>query len=419
MNRKYRRKPFHRIGAGLLAVCMALLTPMPALARTTAEVEAEQAQLEQEHQELEAELERLREDEGQKQEYQETLQKQIDVLVNQINTARSDIEALNANIQELDLKIEASAEEASETIEKFKQRVTALYRAGSVSTLEILLKSNSFSDFSMRAEMLGNMSRHDQELLDQIQAYMDKTRDEREEREAQKAMVAELKKGLETKQKELNSLYEENAAAIAELQEAQGATQGAIAENESRAEDLTAELQALVEEQKRKEEEERKRREEAAANQPNGAIGAGGQGDVTYAPGGTGGVDGFHPCWPLPGVTYISDEYMADGGYRVHLGMDIAGPAMTPIVAAESGTVIRAWTEDSWGMGWGYHVYIYHNETYSTLYAHMNQVAVSTGQYVSQGQIIGYEGSTGDSTGPHLHFEVWQNGTRVNPRNFL
>lgn len=420
MNRMYRRKPSHRIAAGLMAVCMTLLTPLPALARTTQEVEAEQAELEQEHQELEAELERLREDESQKQEYQETLEKQINVLVNQINTARNDIEELNANIQVLDMKIEASAEEAADTIEKFKQRVAALYRAGSVSTLEILLKSNSFSDFSMRSEMLSNMSRHDQELLDKIQAYMDATRDERQEREAQKAMVADLKKGLESKQKELDALYEENAAAIAELQEAQGATQGAIAENESRAEDLTAELQALIEEQKRKEEEERKRREEAAAaNQPNSTIGATGQGEVTYAPGGTGGVDGFHPCWPLPGVTYISDEYMGSGGYRIHRGMDIAGPAMTEIVAAESGTVIRAWTQDTWGMGWGYHVYIYHNETYCTLYAHMNQVAVSEGQYVTQGQVIGYEGSTGDSTGPHLHFEVWENGDRVNPRNFL
>lgn len=417
MNRTHRHTLRRRAAAGLLALTMALLSPGSVMARTTQEVEAEQAQLEQEHQELQAKLESLREDENQKQEYQETLQKQIDVLVNQINTARSDIEALNASIQELDMKLEASAEEASDTIEKFKERVEAIYRAGSVSTLEILFQSDSFSDFSLRTEMLGNMSRRDKELLDKIQAYIDDTKEEREEREKQKAMVAELKKGLETKQKEVDALYAENAQAIAELQEAQGATQGAIAENESRAEDLTAELQALIEEQKRKEEEERKRREEeAAANRPNTSLGAGGQGDVTYAPGGTGGVEGFRPCWPMPGVTYISDEY---GGDRGHRGMDIAGPAMTEIVAAESGTVIRAWTQDSWGMGWGYHVYIYHNSTYSTLYAHMNQLAVSTGEYVTQGQVIGYEGSTGDSTGPHLHFEVWENGDRVNPRNYL
>ena len=356
MNRTHRHTLRRRTAAGLLALTMALLSPGSVMARTTQEVEAEQAQLEQEHQELQAKLESLREDENQKQEYQETLQKQIDVLVNQINTARSDIEALNASIQELDMKLNASAEEASETIEKFKERVEAIYRAGSVSTLEILFQSDSFSDFSLRTEMLGNMSRRDKELLDKIQAYIDDTKEEREEREKQKAMVAELKKGLETKQKEVDALYAENAQAIAELQEAQGATQGAIAENESRAEDLTAELQAR------------------------------------------------------------NEEY---GGDRGHRGMDIAGPAMTEIVAAESGTVIRAWTQDSWGMGWGYHVYIYHNSTYSTLYAHMNQLAVSTGEYVTQGQVIGYEGSTGDSTGPHLHFEVWENGDRVNPRNYL
>lgn len=417
MNRTYRRSLRRRAAAGLLALTMALLSPGSVMARTTQEVEAEQAQLEQEHQELQAELERLREDESQKQEYQETLQAQIDVLVTQINAARNDIEVLNGSIQVLDMKLNASAEEASDTIEKFKERVEAIYRAGSVSTLEILLKSDSFSDFSLRTEMLANMSRRDKELLDKIEAYIEETREEREEREKQKAMVAELKKSLEVKQKEVDELYAENAQAIAELQEAQGATQGAIAENESRAEDLTAELQALVEEQKRKEEEERKRQEEAAAaNRPNSSLGAGGQGDVTYAPGGTGGVEGFHPCWPMPGVTYISDEF---GGARGHKGMDIAGPYGQAIVAAESGTVVRAWTSDTWGMGWGYHVMIYHNGTYSTLYAHMSAVAVSNGQTVSQGQIIGYEGSTGDSTGPHLHFEVYQNGERVNPRNFL
>ena len=81
--------------------------------------------------------------------------------------------------------------------------------------------------------------------------------------------------------------------------------------------------------------------------------------------------------------------------------------------------MVRANSTNEWGSGWGYHVMIYHNGTYSTLYAHMSAVAVSEGQTVSQGQIIGYEGNTGDSTGPHLHFEVYQNGDRVNPRNFL
>lgn len=420
--KKNRRKRFaKRAAAGLLALYMVWISPGSVFARTTQEVEAEQEALEAEAQELQAQLEQLREDEDQKQKYAETLQKQIDVLVNQIETSRRDIDELNANIHELDLKLEASADEAADTIEQFKQRVAAIYRAGSVSTLEILLNANSFNDFSMRTEMLENMSRHDQELLDKIKAYMDDTRDEREEREKQKALVADLKKSLETKQKEVDALYQENAEAIASLQAAQGETAGELERVAAEKESLADELKKIQEEEKRRQEEERKKEEERrkaaeAAGQNAGATAPGGQGDVTWAAGGTGGAEGFHPCWPLPGVTYISDEF---GGARNHGGMDIAGRFGTPIVAAESGKVLRAWTSDTWGMGWGYHVYLYHNDTFCTLYAHMSSVAVSEGQYVNQGDIIGYEGSTGDSTGPHLHFEVWRNGTRVNPRNYL
>ena len=129
-------------------------------------------------------------------------------------------------------------------------------------------------------------------------------------------------------------------------------------------------------------------------------------------PTGGGGVDGFNPIWPLPGVSYVSCYY---GGYAGHRGMDIAGPYGTPIVAAESGTVIEANNYDSWGDSWGYYVLIYHNGTYTTRYAHMSSMVVSTGQAVQQGQLIGYEGDTGNVTGPHLHFEVYENGSRVNP----
>ena len=125
---------------------------------------------------------------------------------------------------------------------------------------------------------------------------------------------------------------------------------------------------------------------------------------------------GFDPIWPLPGVTYISAGY---NGYPGHKGLDIAGPYGTPIVAACDGTVIEANNYDSWGYSWGYYVLIYHNDTYTTRYAHMSSVAVSAGQYVTAGTVIGYEGATGNVTGPHLHFEVYQNGTRVDPMMFL
>ncbi len=396
----------------LMAMVMLMMMPLEAMARTTAEVEAEQAQLEAERQELQDRLEQLRADEAQKQEYQETLEKQIEVLENQIRTARNDIEELNASINELTMKLDASQEEISDTIDQFKERVSALYRAGTVSTLEVLLNSESLGDFTLRSEMLNTMSKRDQELINKITDYMDATKNEREECESEKQMVAELKKSMERKQGELDGLYAENAKAIEELQGKQNDTNHALEQNAEEIQKRDEEIQRLIEEERKRQEEEERRRQEAAAN------GGGGEtGSVDWVPDGTtNGVSGFNPTWPLPGVTYISDEY---GGARGHGGMDIAGAYGTQIVAAESGTVIRSNNTDEWGWGWGYHVYIYHNDTYSTLYAHMSATAVSTGEYVSKGQVIGYEGSTGDSTGPHLHFEVWENGTRVNPRPFL
>lgn len=409
MRRIFRK----RLCAGLLALCVFAMTPLSACARTIAEIEAAQTELQAERDSLQAQLEQLRDDEAQKQEYQETLQKQIDVVEGQIDAAIQDIDDLNLSIKELTMKLDKSEEEMGDTIQAFRDRVVALYQAGSVSTLQILLDSTSLSDFTARSELISSMSRRDKELVDKITAYMEATEDERKECEDKKAKVAELKKGLEQKQEELDGLYEENAQAIADLQGAQAATQSTLQRNQEELDANEAEIAALIEAQRKYEEEQRRLAEQAAA--AAGSNGGSGGGSISYPTGG-GGVEGFNPIWPLPGVSYISAGY---NGYPGHKGLDIAGPYGTAVVAAESGTVIEANNYDSWGMSWGYYVLIYHNGTYTTRYAHLSSVAVSKGQTVSAGQIVGYEGATGNVTGPHLHFEVYQNGTRVDPMAFL
>lgn len=410
MRRIFRK----RLCAGLLALCVFAMTPLSACARTIAEIEAAQTELQAERDSLQAQLEQLRDDEAQKQEYQETLQKQIDVVEGQIDAAIQDIDDLNLSIKELTMKLDKSEEEMGDTIQAFRDRVVALYQAGSVSTLQILLDSTSLSDFTARSELISSMSRRDKELVDKITAYMEATEDERKECEDKKAKVAELKKGLEQKQEELDGLYEENAQAIADLQGAQAATQSTLQRNQEELDANEAEIAALIEAQRKYEEEQRRLAEQAAAAAGSNG-GSSGGGSISYPTGG-GGVEGFNPIWPLPGVSYISAGY---NGYPGHKGLDIAGPYGTAVVAAESGTVIEANNYDSWGMSWGYYVLIYHNGTYTTRYAHLSSVAVSKGQTVSAGQIVGYEGATGNVTGPHLHFEVYQNGTRVDPMAFL
>ena len=129
-------------------------------------------------------------------------------------------------------------------------------------------------------------------------------------------------------------------------------------------------------------------------------------------------------AWPLPQSFTITSQF----GYRTdpftgeisyHSGTDIAAPYGTPVLAAAGGTVTVANATDPWGGSYGYYVKIQHDGTFDTLYAHCSSICVTPGQRVQQGEVIGYVGSTGNSTGNHLHFEVWENGQRRNAMNLF
>ena len=128
--------------------------------------------------------------------------------------------------------------------------------------------------------------------------------------------------------------------------------------------------------------------------------------------------------WPLPQDYTITSYfgYRKDpftGEIRYHNGTDVGAPGGTPILAAADGTVIIANGVDSWGGGYGYHIKVNHNDTFDTMYAHCSSICVTVGQEVKQGEVIGYVGTTGNSTGNHLHFEVWQNGVRTDALGFF
>lgn len=419
------RRICKQVGCCLFALWLAALAPLAVSAQSLEEIQAQQEQLQAENQQLQTQLDSLREDQAQKQAYLETLQEQISLVQEQILTTRENIQDLNESIGQLTLKLEASQAEVQDTIDLFKQRLVALYTAGNVSTLEILLDSKSLSDFTTRMELIDTMALRDQEIIGKLEDYIAKTQADREQLEAQKQEVASLQVTLEGKEKELAALYEENQAALGDIQGQVYATENQLQVNEEELAESERLVQEAIAAQKRAEEEAKKQAQAAAppaavetpSSGENGSgTSDGGSGAVSPPTPSGGGSSGFDPIWPLPGVTYISDHF---GGARGHKGMDIAGPWGTPIVAAADGQVIEANATDSWGYSWGYYVLIYHNGTYSTRYAHMSSVAVSTGQYVTAGTIIGYEGNTGNSFGAHLHFEVYENGTRVNPARFL
>ena len=114
---------------------------------------------------------------------------------------------------------------------------------------------------------------------------------------------------------------------------------------------------------------------------------------------------------------YRTDPFTGEISY--HSGTDIAAPYGTPVLAAAGGTVTVANATDPWGGSYGYYVKIQHDGTFDTLYAHCSSICVTPGQQVQQGEVIGYVGSTGNSTGNHLHFEVWENGQRQNAMDYF
>ena len=412
-----------RILSGVMALAI-FASATNVFATTTAEydeqiseIKAQQEANEAEAAELNATLDALRAKTADAEEYQATLEKKIENYQQSIDLAREHIDELNGSIKELEGEIKKADAEYASTLEKLKKRLKALYTSGGeLTTLEILLDSTSLYDFSMRSEAVKSFTRHDKLLMEEIKDYMLKTQEQRDALSAQKTELADQKKALESKQAELEELEAENQKLIEELNIQSANAEALIAQNERESQDYLAQLDQLIadraEQAAREEEERRKAEEEAQKNQ-------GSSGGSEYVPSGGGSVDSGDLSfgWPLAGYGYGSITQYYGGMYRgtPHKGLDIGVPYGTPIYASESGQVLSA--EYHWS--WGNNVLIWHNGTYSTRYAHCSSLAVSAGQYVEKGQVIGYVGSTGQSSGPHLHFEVYQNGTRVDPLGFV
>lgn len=413
-----------RLARGVaLALAVLLMLPVRTLATTIDEVQNRQEELKQENEDLQAKIDALKEDEEAALAYQEELTGKIDENEQKIDQARATIEEMNGKIKELEARLSLSEEKYQGTIDAFKERLKALYVSGgsSLGTLEILLDSESLSEFFTRQELVEVMAQRDQSMLDQLDAYMAETQGDREELVAAQQEVADSKKAIEAAQEELETLYEENDLLVASLEGQQADAQEQIAANEAEDAELQAQLEALIAERNRQEEE---KRQQALQNQQAQNGGSDGGEGATQPSGGTGvepvtpGLQsGFSPIWPLPGVGvgsitgHFGDMYFNGP----HNGLDIGAGYGTPIVAAQAGEVISA----QYHWSWGNNVLIWHNETFSTRYAHMSSIAVSAGQYVEQGQIIGYVGSTGESFGNHLHFEVYYGGSRVDPDPYL
>lgn len=390
-----------------------------------ADLEKELADLKEQQDKYENLLESAKDDLYEERQYQKTITAQIETteeyirtLVELMNEYDAEIAGIEAEIALIELDILETQQlineqkaEIDENIELYEQRLRALYLSGNDSVASIILGATDFFDMLMKIELVTRVARYNDTLIQGLidlkdsyennQLMLEGKIAERElaiaEVDNKKADTALLKADWESQLADLNALYEQSDERIEELKDERDAYEENLEEIEKEAEKLEEEIQKIIAE---------KARANYMGDLPEGSF-----------------------LWPVPGYYYVSSEY----GYRwgkLHKGIDIAGSGIKgePITAANSGEVIfvinncnhNYGKKKSCGCGGGYGRYciIDHGGGYTTLYAHATDIIVKEGDHVTTGDVLGYVGSTGYSTGWHLHFEIRIDGKAKDPRKF-
>lgn len=318
-----------------------------------------------------------------------------------IQTKQAEINAQIAQTQNEIVKMEAYLKTRQDVLNR---RVRAIYMHGQLNYLEVILGANSFSDFANRVELLKRVIRSDYNLILEIQK-------QKAAIEAKKAQLEEDKRQLDALAAEAENTRQEIAKKKAEQQKVLDAAKSNKAAAAQMEQDLNAQLASvrnLIQQRLAAAEAARQAAQQQAASDDEG----GGGSDDNYVQG-TGAMG-----WPCSGPITSPFGYRTHpifGTTIFHAGIDIGVDYGTPIHAADSGVVVYS----GWISGYGNAVIIDHGGGISTLYGHNQSLAVSEGQSVSKGSVIAYAGSTGNSTGPHCHFEVDVNGSPVNPMGYL
>ncbi len=330
------------------------------------------------------------------------VQSQISVLKGQIAEVQNSIGLKEQEIAVKEQQITEKEAEIADQWGDFKQHMAAMQELRDGGSVAMLSAVNDLYELLTFNEVMQDISIKDTEILDNMKNAKEALESDKLTLEAQRSELQSKKADLDAqnsqmraKQNELNSSVAAAQMSAAEAQQAQKDAQAAIESDEMNYEAVKKQIQKMI--------------AAAAASKPT----------LSFT--------GF--ICPLKSYSRISSEYgwrknPVTGVNKLHAGTDFAAPGGTPIYAAASGYVqVAGWSSG----GYGNYVIIYHGKMsdgnqYSTLYGHMRSVATSAGKYVQQGEVIGYVGSTGNSTGNHLHLEVWKGGSKanaVNPRGYI
>ncbi len=363
-------------------ICVSLLAVVPFGVRAeTAQQRLNKAQ--QQQSELNKKLNANKAKKKAEQSNKDILDSQIAEIQAEIDSLDAQVEEINDRIEQKDAELAAAHELSSKQYESYKDRVKLIVEKGSITYIEVLAKAHSLEDFFIRMDVMEQIADYDNTLLTELK--------ENEQ------IIEAIKIEIENERAQVMSIMEQSLAKKRQLAQKQAASQKILNELAQTEKEITQELK------KAKEAENAARNEIARLVSGDGSRYVGGK---------------F--LWPSTNSYRITSPYSMRvhptlGVYKQHTGIDIGASYGTNVLAAADGTVIIA----GWNNAYGNYVVINHGGGVTTLYGHNSSLTVSKGQKVSRGQVIAKVGSTGYSTGPHIHFEVQVNGSPVNPMSYL
>ena len=370
------------MAAVVLAFVMAFAVAMPVVANATAQDDYNAAQAELDK--IEKELNSIKSTIKKQEKEKANAQTQVNLVKKQLASLTEQIEQTSEELTQKQLELDEKKVAIYETDELFKSRLKAMYIQRNGNMVATVLAVNTFSEMLTAANTLQSISAADTALLQKLNE--EKAEIERVEAEIQQKLddLNASREAQQAKQTELAALLKKVNSQLSQSEAQEAAAQEAYKEAKAVRDAAAAELEAEYKQ--------------------------------------NGGLDGYVGGtwkWPVPTNRYVSSHYGYRNifGYReFHTGIDIPAPQGTPIIASNSGVVTTARYAST---GYGNRVIVDHGGGYKTLYAHCYSLNVKVGDYVAQGDVIAYVGSTGMSTGNHLHFEIRENDVTVNPYPYI
>ncbi len=371
-----------RLAALMVTLIFVITSIMPVYAD---EIERAQQKLQDVSRQIETQQNNLSQTKQQEKSIMEQLQDLEQAMVikeQQIKTLATEIESLEGDISRTEAEIKVSEEELQVQVDYLCERLIVMYEDGmDVSYLEVLFSATDIKDFLSRYDLLRYVVEQDMGLIDSINKHKRALDIKKSDLEIQQGELISKREVQRSQRSELAAQSSQKKELLSSVRQEKNSYERALQELER----TSRELEAMI-----------------RASQSGEQLGTG-----VYT-------------WPTPGYGAITSPY----GMRfhpilktrkLHTGVDIGAPSGAKIVAADTGKVILV----GWQGGYGQTIIIDHGAGMSTLYAHQSRFAVSSGQTVAKGQVIGYVGSTGWSTGPHLHFEVRINGNPTDPMSYI